>query len=120
MREFSERYDRLVAEQHRPTPRALVVGRGQLRGQDRSRVTEFETLTQRQYIIFVMLARGVSIKACAGLNQLSPKTVEHHWAAIKRKLKIVTLIEAAHLGLRFGMVENLFINRNLFEPRKKP
>lgn len=84
--------------------------------------TDFSKLSERQLKIFRALAAGCNVKSCAFLFATSPKTVEHHWASIKRKLRINTTVEAAHLGLRFGVVDNLFAGRELLEPptKKKP
>ena len=61
-----------------------------------------------QLKIFIALAEGKSIKDCAFSMARSPKTIEHHWAIIKRELGITNKIEAAHLALRFGVVHNLY------------
>jgi DNA-binding NarL/FixJ family response regulator len=66
------------------------------------------SLTHKQRAVFTLIASGRSIKMAGAEIGVSPKTVEHHWAAVKRKLGVQTPVEAAHLALHRKAVKNLF------------
>ena len=65
---------------------------------------ELESLTQREFEIFRLLARGASLTECARLLHLSPKTVSNHQTAIKEKLGIGTSAAMVHLAIRHGLI----------------
>jgi DNA-binding CsgD family transcriptional regulator len=61
-------------------------------------------LTQREFEIFRLLARGESTADCARSLHLSQKTVANHQALIKDKLGITTSAAMAHLAIRHGLI----------------
>jgi DNA-binding NarL/FixJ family response regulator len=64
----------------------------------------FASLTQREFEIFRLLARGESTADCARSLHLSQKTVANHQALIKDKLGITTSAAMAHLAIRHGLI----------------
>ena len=64
----------------------------------------FESLTQREFEIFRLLARGESLADCARSLHLSPKTVSNHQTLIKDKLGLSTSAAMAHLAIRHGVI----------------
>jgi len=57
-------------------------------------------LTARQYHVARMLANDMCIKETAAELGISPKTVEYHWAQVKRRLGVRT-----YVGLVLAMVK---------------
>lgn len=57
-------------------------------------------LTAREFEIFRMLAEGRTPAECAGLLNLSLKTVANHQTTIKDKLNVSTSASLAHLAIR--------------------
>ena len=79
-----------------PLPQALLE-----RSLDHDRL---DALTQREFEIFRLLARGESPLECARALNLSAKTVSNHQTAIKDKLGVATSAAMAHLALRHGVI----------------
>ena len=65
-------------------------------------------LTRRQREVAERLAVGQPPKAVAADLGLSLKTVEYHWAQVKRVLGIGNVVELAHWALRRRWVKNLY------------
>jgi len=65
---------------------------------------QFDSLTQREFEIFRLLAGGISPAECARALHLSPKTVSNHQSVIKEKLGLSTSAAMAHLALRHGLI----------------
>ncbi len=57
-------------------------------------------LSAREFEIFRMLAEGRTPAECAGLLNLSPKTVANHQTTIKDKLNVSTTAALVHLAIR--------------------
>ncbi len=66
--------------------------------------SRFDALTDREFEIFRLLARGESAAACARSLHLSPKTVANHQSAIRDKLGVATSAAMAHLAIRHGVI----------------
>ncbi|GAB2180471.1 response regulator transcription factor [Denitratisoma sp. agr-D3] len=64
-----------------------------------------ETLTDREYAVFLQLARGRSVQQVAGDLHLSSSTVGTHLYHIKQKLQIDNGAEMALLAVRCGLIE---------------
>lgn len=62
-------------------------------------------LTGREREIFLLLARGRSVKECAHTLRLSSKTVGNHATHIKRKLGVANQVELTRLALRLKLIE---------------
>ncbi len=62
-------------------------------------------LTARELEILMLLERGLSTAEIAGQLILSPRTVEHHIAAVLRKLGEPTRARAVAAGRRLGLTE---------------
>jgi len=65
----------------------------------------FDGLSQREWQIMTMLARGEKVQHIADSLYLSPKTVSTYRYRLMEKLKVNTDVELAHLAIRHGVVE---------------
>lgn len=63
-----------------------------------------ERLTEREYEVFLHLARGQSVNQIADLLQLSPRTVGTHLYNIKQKLDASNQVDLALLAVRHGLI----------------
>lgn len=64
----------------------------------------FGDLTEREFELFGLLARGLAPAACARLLNLSPKTVSNLQSQLRDKLGLQTSAAMAHLALRHGLI----------------
>ena len=71
---------------------------------DRARLA---TLTEREFIVFRLLAEGHAIAECAKRLQLSPKTASNYQTILRDKLGVSTSAALARLAMRCGIVEPL-------------
>ncbi|MCP4595831.1 response regulator transcription factor [Neptuniibacter sp.] len=62
-------------------------------------------MTQREFEIFVMLARGLSVKDISDELCISNKTVSNYTAILKSKLNIGSTAELVHLAIETGLVK---------------
>lgn len=62
-------------------------------------------LTQREFEVFVMLARGESNSLIAEKLSISPKTVSNYVTTLKSKLKITSTAELVHLAVETGVIK---------------
>ncbi|MET3998645.1 response regulator transcription factor [Marinobacterium sp. MBR-109] len=62
-------------------------------------------MTQREFEIFVMLARGLTPKHIADQLCISAKTVSNHSALLKSKLEVGSTAELVHLAIRCGLIK---------------
>ncbi|EAR62105.1 response regulator transcription factor [Neptuniibacter caesariensis] len=62
-------------------------------------------LTQREFEVFVMLARGQSSQIIADTLELNIKTVSNYITTIKSKLQISSTAEIVHLAVEAGVVK---------------
>jgi two-component system, NarL family, invasion response regulator UvrY len=76
----------------------------QLAGAEDSIDPRLRNLSQREFEIFVMLARGVAPKQIAEGLRLSLKTVSNNLTALKQKLGIASLTELVHLAIDAGVL----------------
>ena len=63
-----------------------------------------QEMTQREFEIFVMLARGLSTKAIAEQLCISAKTVANYTAMLKSKLDVASTAELVHLAIETGVI----------------
>ncbi|SIQ22282.1 response regulator [Marinobacterium stanieri] len=61
-------------------------------------------MTQREFEIFVMLARGLTPKTIADQLCISVKTVSNHSALLKNKLQVSSTAELVHLAIECGVL----------------
>ncbi|WP_437880378.1 response regulator transcription factor [Pseudomonas sp. LRF_L74] len=61
-------------------------------------------MTQREFEIFVMLARGLSTRQIAERLCISNKTVSNHQTLLKNKLQVVSQAELVHLAIDTGVL----------------
>jgi two-component system, NarL family, invasion response regulator UvrY len=64
-----------------------------------------ETLSEREFSVFLQLARGASVAKIAENLSLSPSTVGTHLYHIKQKLQIGNQSEITLVALRWGLIE---------------
>lgn len=62
-------------------------------------------LSDREFEVFRLLARGLTPADCAGTLHLSPKTVSNLQTQIRDKLGLASTAAMAHLALRRGLIE---------------
>jgi two-component system, NarL family, invasion response regulator UvrY len=65
----------------------------------------FDALSEREFEVFVRLARGRSVNDIAGQLSLSPSTVGTHLYNIKQKLAAGNQAELTLLALRWGVID---------------
>jgi two-component system invasion response regulator UvrY len=64
-----------------------------------------EQLSEREFEVFVQLARGLSVNQIADTFNLSPSTIGTHLYNIKQKLKASNQAELALIAVRHGLIE---------------
>lgn len=64
-----------------------------------------QEMTQREFEVFVMLARGFSVKAVAEQLCISAKTVSNYTAMLKSKLEVDSTTELVHLAIETGVLK---------------
>lgn len=62
-------------------------------------------LTQREFEVFVMLARGQSNQVISDTLELNVKTISNYVTTIKNKLKISSTAELVHLAIDTGVIK---------------
>ena len=61
-------------------------------------------LTEREFEVLRLLARGISGPECGRLLNLSPKTIANHQSQIKEKLQVSTSAGLVHFALRHSII----------------
>ena len=64
-----------------------------------------ESLSEREFAVFLKLARGESVQAIAQTLSLSPNTVGTHLYNIKQKLGAGNQAELTLIAVRNGLIE---------------
>ena len=64
-----------------------------------------DSLSQREFEIFRLLAEGKTVNEIADILSLSPKTVGTHHTSIKQKLGVSNSAEIARLAIRSGLLD---------------
>jgi two-component system, NarL family, invasion response regulator UvrY len=75
---------------------------GEIQGGTKSPV---ERLSEREFDVFVRLARGETVQGIAENLKLSPSTVGTHLYNIKQKLNVVNQSELTLIAIRHGLIE---------------
>jgi len=65
----------------------------------------FDGLSQREWQIMTMIARGDKVQNIADCLCLSPKTVSTYRYRLMAKLKVNTDVELTHLAIRHSVVD---------------
>ena len=81
------------------TAQALAVA--EVRGE----TSPAETLSEREFSVFVQLARGLSVAQIADNLKLSPSTVGTHLFHVKQKLGANNQSELTLVAMRWGLIE---------------
>jgi len=63
-----------------------------------------EVLSEREFAVFIELARGMSVNQVAELLNISPRTAGTHLYNIKQKLAVANQTELALIAMRHGMI----------------
>ncbi len=64
-----------------------------------------EILSEREFGVFIQLAKGVSVNQIADALNLSPRTVGTHLYNIKQKLGVANQSELTLIAVRHGLIE---------------
>ena len=64
-----------------------------------------DALSEREFLVFVQLARGLSVAQIADNLSLSPSTVGTHLYRVKQKLGAANQSELTLVALRWGLIE---------------
>jgi two-component system invasion response regulator UvrY len=73
--------------------------------QDLNGATPADALSEREFTVFIQLARGQSVNQIAETLRLSPNTVGTHLYNIKQKLGANNQAELALIAVRSGLIE---------------
>lgn len=69
------------------------------------RRSPFANMTQREFEVFVNLARGLSTECIASQMCLSSKTVANYSSQLKSKLRVNNSAELVHLAIQNGLIK---------------
>jgi len=72
---------------------------------NRSGVAPLETLSEREFEVFSLLARGRQLKEVAAMLGLSTKTVETYRSRVLQKLSLRNDVEICHFAFEYGLIE---------------
>ena len=64
-----------------------------------------EVLSEREFGVFIQLAKGASVNQIADLLNISPRTVGTHLYNVKQKLGVANQAELALIAVRHGLIE---------------
>ena len=64
-----------------------------------------EVLSEREFGVFIQLAKGSSVNQIAEMLNISPRTVGTHLYNIKQKLGVANQAELALIAVRHGLIE---------------
>lgn len=64
-----------------------------------------DALTEKEFAVFIQLAKGHSVAEVASSHNLSPSTVGTHLYHIKQKLNVSNAAELALIAVRSGLIE---------------
>ena len=64
-----------------------------------------EVLSEREFGVFIQLAKGSSVNQIADLLNISPRTVGTHLYNVKQKLGVANQAELALIAVRHGLIE---------------
>ena len=85
-------------------PTVLTRHMEELEAQNTSK-DSYDTLSQREREVFLLLAEGKGIKEIAGELFISPKTVESHKYHIMEKLKATSIVDLTKLAIRKNLIK---------------
>jgi two-component system invasion response regulator UvrY len=64
-----------------------------------------EVLSEREFGVFIQLAKGASVNQIAELLNISPRTVGTHLYNVKQKLGVANQAELTLIAVRHGLIE---------------
>ena len=67
--------------------------------------SRLQDMTQREFEVFVMLAKGLSVRLIAEQLCISAKTVSNYTAMLKSKLQVASNTELVHLAIETGVIK---------------
>jgi two-component system invasion response regulator UvrY len=68
--------------------------------------TLIDSLSAREFDVFLLLAKGLTVHKVADELCLGYKTVANYGTQIRSKLKVSTVAELAHIAMALGMLKN--------------
>lgn len=74
----------------------------------RKPTTSFDTLSEREKQVFLLVVQGNSTNDIGKILSVSPKTVEKHRTAISKKLGLSTPLEMVKFAVRIGILDPEF------------
>jgi two-component system invasion response regulator UvrY len=63
-----------------------------------------DVLSEREFAVFMELARGMTVNQVAAMLNISPRTAGTHLYNIKQKLAVGNQTELALIAIRHGMI----------------
>lgn len=76
--------------------------------QPRKKASTFDTLSEREKQVFLLVVQGNSTNEIGKILTVSPKTVEKHRAAISKKLGLNSPLEMVKFAVRTGILDPEF------------
>ena len=67
--------------------------------------TGYDSLSEREQRVFILMVEGKSTKEMAEILCLSPKTVEKHRSSVMKKLGLHSLVEMTKYAVRIGIID---------------
>jgi DNA-binding NarL/FixJ family response regulator len=68
--------------------------------------TLIDSLSAREFDVFLLLAKGLTVHKVADELCLGYKTVANYGTQIKSKLNVSTVAELAHIAMALGVMKN--------------
>jgi len=67
--------------------------------------TGYDSLSEREQRVFLLMVEGNSTKEMAEILCLSPKTVEKHRSSVMKKLDLHSMVEMTKYAVRIGIID---------------
>ncbi len=77
-------------------------------GEDKSKFTSYDTLSDREKQVFLLVVEGNSTSEISKILCVSPKTVEKHRANIGKKLGLSNPVDMVKYAIRIGVLDPEF------------
>jgi len=67
----------------------------------------FDSLSQRELQVMLMVTQGIKVQDIANKLHLSPKTISTYRYRLFEKLNVNTDVELTHLAMRYSMMDEV-------------
>jgi two-component system, NarL family, invasion response regulator UvrY len=84
----------------------VTLSSGRLKTSDTEYKVIIESLTAREFDVFLLLAKGFTVHKIADELCLGYKTVANYGTQIRSKLKVSSVAELAHIAIGLGVMKN--------------